>query len=129
MNIKIFLFIIVSLLLVVFLKQVNPSISKFLAFSICIILALSSIEFLAPAIDFVKTLSQKASFNNNYLKIILKCTAICFLGNFISNLCKDNGENTLSFSTEFICRCCVVVMSLPIYSDLLNWMLRLWENY
>ena len=128
MNIKIFAFIIVSLILVIFLKPVNPSISKLLVFSVCIILALSSIETLAYAINFIKALSQKANFNNIYLRIIIKCTAICFLGNFVSNLCKDNGENTLSFSTEFICRCCVVVMSLPIYSDLLNWMLRLWEN-
>ena len=126
---KFFAFVISSLVLIIILKQFNPSISRFLVITVSVILALSSIEFMQPAIDFVKTLSQNATFNNKYLEIILKCTAICFLGNFTSNLCKDNGENTLSFSTEFICRCSIIILSLPIYSDLLNWMLKLWENY
>ena len=128
MNIKFFAFIFISLVLVVILKQFNPSISKLLVFSVGIVLAITSINLLSPVLEFVISLSKKSSFNNRYLDIILKCTAICFLGNFTANLCKDNGENTLSFSTEFICRCSVILLSLPIYSDLLNWMLRLWGD-
>ena len=128
MNVRIFLYVIVSLILIVFLKPENPTFSKLLTVMVSAIVAVTSINHLIPVMDFIKKLSDNSGFDNKYLEIILKCTAICFLGSFTSNLCKDNGENALVFSTEFICRSTIIVLSLPIYIDVVNWMTKLWQN-
>ena len=92
MNVRIILYVIVSLILIVFLKPENPTFSKLLTVMVSAIVAVASINHLIPVMDFIKKLSDNSGFDNKYLEIILKCTAICFLGSFTSNLCKDNGE-------------------------------------
>ena len=128
MNLKIFLYIISSLILIGILKPVNANISRILTLVISVIIAITSVNYIVPAIELIKKLSESSGFNNKYLEILLKCTAVCFLGNFTSNLCRDNGENTLVFSTEFVCKCTVIILSLPIYTDVIDWMTKLWQN-
>ena len=99
-----------------------------ITFVISVIIAITSVNYIVPAIELIKKLSESSGFNNKYLEILLKCTAVCFLGNFTSNLCRDNGENTLVFSTEFVCKCTVIILSLPIYTDVIDWMTKLWQN-
>ena len=128
MSVKIFLYIITSLILIGILKPVNSNISRILTLVISVIIAITSVNYIVPAIELIKKLSESSGFNNKYLEILLKCTAVCFLGNFTSNLCRDNGENTLVFSTEFVCKCTVIILSLPIYTDVFDWMTKLWQN-
>lgn len=128
MSVKIFLYIITSLILIGILKPVNSNISRILTLVISVIIAITSVNYIVPAIELIKKLSESSGFNNKYLEILLKCTAVCFLGNFTSNLCRDNGENTLVFSTEFVCKCTVIILSLPIYTDVIDWMTKLWQN-
>lgn len=126
--IKIISFIIVSLFLSIVLKNSKSNMSVFVALLTAILIITLSVNTLLPTIDFISSICQKIKFNNGYLKIILKCIAICYLGNFCSNLCKDSGENTLAYSTEIVCKCTVVSLSLPIYMDVFKWILKLWES-
>lgn len=128
MSIKIFGFVICVLLALTVLKSFNGGISKTAAVVACLMLATFAVSLLQPAVDFINTLSSRVGFDNKYLEIIMKCTALCFLGSFTTNLCRDSGESTLAFTTEFACRCSIVVLTVPIYIDVLGWIIKLWEN-
>ena len=126
--IKIISFIIASLFLSIVLKNSKSNLSVLVTVVAAVLLITLSINTLLPTIEFISSLSQKINFDNGYLKIILKCIAICYLGNFCSNLCKDSGESTLAYSSEIVCKCMVVSLSLPIYMDVFKWILKLWES-
>lgn len=125
---KAFAFIICVLLVLMVVKPFNANVSKAIIIIAGAMLTIVGINHLTPVFSFVSSLSQKIGFDNSYLEIIIKCTAICFLGSFASQLCKDSGEGTLAHSAEFICRCTVISLTLPIYIDVFNWIIKLWEN-
>ena len=126
--IKIISFILVTLFLIITLKAVKSNLPPLISVFVVVILLTISITNLMPTIEFLNSISQKVNFNNNYLKIILKCIAICYLGSFCSNICKDNGENSLALGADVICKCTIISLTLPIYMDVFEWILKLWEN-
>lgn len=128
MIIKVFIFIICASILVLILKSVGGNIYKPVSILACTMVAVTAVGYLHPTVNFITEIAEKTSFKNNYLEIIFKCTAVCFLGNFATNICRDSGDSSLAYSAEFICRCIIISMTLPIYIDVFNWILKLWEN-
>ncbi len=129
MNIfKVFVLIICALFLILLLKNIKSSISLFITLGLSIILLIYAINQLQPIVDFIRNLSNKANIKSEYLKIIFKCIAICILGDFTSNFCKDTGESSLAYNSELVCKISIILISLPMYIDIFNLILKLWES-
>ncbi len=128
MIIKIFLFILCSAIALIFLKGIKSELTYIISAFIGVLIIVFALNNLRSTIDFILSLSEKIQLKSDYLIIILKCSAICFLGNFSTNLCKDIGEQTLAYGSELISRCLIISLTLPIYIDLFNWIIKLWEN-
>ena len=125
---KFFVIILAFVVISVLLKSTGSQISKLFSIAVCIIVMTYSLSSINPIIDLIKKLSEKANVSNSYLKIILKSIGICIIGDFTSNLCKDAGENALSFNCDLLCRISIISLSLPMYIDIFNIILKLWEN-
>lgn len=78
--------------------------------------------------EYINDISVRAGIKSEYINIILKCIGICYLGDFATSLCKDSGENTLAYNAELLCKCSIVVVALPVYSEILNIIMKLWES-
>lgn len=123
---KLILIVILTLFAVVILKNAKSSIADVIIIPISISIIIALLSALKPTFEFISSLANQSGFENEYLSIILKCTAICFLGNFASSLCKDMGEISLASSADLICKVNVIALTLPIYIDIFNWILKLW---
>lgn len=127
-TVKIILFIICALFLAIVLKSVKSNLS------ILLIIFVSAAAFvfictqLYGVLDFINTLADKAGIDDQYIGIILKCIGVCFLGEFAAGLCRDCGENTLANNSEIICKCSILVIAMPMYIDIFNLILKLWES-
>ncbi len=126
--IKIMLLIICSLMLVTILKSVKSGMSVFLLIFVTAAVFIFVCTQLGGVIDFINTLASKAGIDEQYIGIILKCIGICFLGDFAAGICRDCGENTLANNSEIVCKCSIIVIALPMYIDIFNLILKLWEN-
>ena len=126
--IKIMLLIICSLMLVTILKSVKSGMSVFLLIFVTAAVFIFVCTQLGGVIDFINTLASKAGIDEQYIGIILKCIDICFLGDFAAGICRDCGENTLANNSEIVCKCSIIVIALPMYIDIFNLILKLWEN-
>ena len=126
--IKIVSLIICALFACILLKSGKSTLTPFISIFVIVTVCSYSVVSLVPTIEFVKMLASQVNLNNNYLKIILKCVAICFLCNICTNICRDSGESTLAYSAEIACRFTVLSITLPIYIDIFNWIIKLWEN-
>lgn len=125
--IKLLLFSICALILILVLKPFNPTITKIIAaFTAISVLIYASLQ-LGAVIDFIKKLADNASIDSRYIEIILKCIGICILGDFTTGICKDCGEGVLASGVEFVCKCSILVIALPLYSDIFNLILKLWK--
>ena len=126
--IKIMLLIVCALMLVTVLKSVKSGVSVFLLIFITAAVFTFVCTQLGGVIDFINTLASKAGIDEQYIGIILKCIGICFLGDFAAGICRDCGENTLANNSEIVCKCSIIVIALPMYIDIFNLILKLWEN-
>lgn len=126
--IKIMLLIICSLMLVTILKSVKSGVSVFLLIFVTAAVFVFVCTQLGNVIDFINTLASKAGIDEQYIGIILKCIGVCFLGDFAAGICRDCGENTLANNSEIVCKCSIIVIALPMYIDIFNLILKLWEN-
>ena len=126
--IKIMLLIICSLMLVTILKSVKSGVSVFLLIFVTAAVIVFVCTQLGSVIDFINTLASKAGIDEQYIGIILKCIGVCFLGDFAAGICRDCGENTLANNSEIVCKCSIIVIALPMYIDIFNLILKLWEN-
>ena len=126
--IKIMLLIICSLMLVTILKSVKSGVSVFLLIFVTAAVFVFVCTQLGSVIDFINTLASKAGIDEQYIGIILKCIGVCFLGDFAAGICRDCGENTLANNSEIVCKCSIIVIALPMYIDIFNLILKLWEN-
>ena len=125
---KIILLVLCFVIILLILKNINNTFAKISSFLVSILILIYCIYSLGPIIDFVNVLSNRAGIDDETLKIIFKCIGICILGEFTMKVCIDHGENALSSNTEFLCKISIIILSLPIYSDIFNLVLSLWEK-
>ena len=50
----------------------------------------------------------------------MKSTGVALLCSLASEICKDTGENALSYGVELFCKCEIVAMSLPLITGILD---------
>ena len=127
-TIKIILLILCALILVTVLKSADSKISSLLLIFITVVVFAFICTQLQSVIEFINTLASKADIDGQYIGIILKCIGICFLGDFAAGLCRDCGEQTLANNSEIVCKCSILVVALPMYIDIFNLILKLWES-
>lgn len=127
-TIKTILLIICALMLVTILKSAKSSLSGFLIIFVTVAVFTFVCTQLGGVIEFINTLAEKAGIEKQYINIILKCIGVCFLGDFAAGMCRDCGENTLANNSELVCKCSILVTALPLYIDVFNLILKLWEN-
>lgn len=75
---------------------------------------------LSAIINLLRSLSEKAGVQSEFIKILLKLTGIAFLTEFAINICKDAGENAISTKIEWGGKIIMVTLSIPIISSLLE---------
>lgn len=126
--IKIISFVFCVLFIIIILKQSNVSTSPLVSLLAVSVLCVISLISITPTIEFVSTLTQMVEFDDGYFKILLKCIGICILYNICSNICKDCGESSLAYGTEIVCKFTVISLTLPIYVDVFNWIIKIWES-
>ena len=76
-------------------------------------------------ITLIRSISEKAGINGEFLKIILKITGIAILAEFAVSVCKDSGESAIASKIEMGSKVIIISMSIPIISSLLELMLNI----
>ncbi len=116
---------LVSLILIVIIKQYKPEFALYVSLGAGIIIILLVLDKLLGIIQLLTTLSQKAGINATYLSILLKITGIAILTEFGVSICKDAGETAVANKIEFGGKIIIISISIPIISALLEVIMQL----
>ena len=106
-------------------KQYKPEYSMMIScIGVVLIFSVILIEMI-PAFSTMRNLMAQVSFSSEYIKIIMKCLGICYLTEIGSQLCKESGQLAISSKIELAGKVMVLVLSLPMFEELLKTALNL----
>lgn len=111
---------IVALVIIIILKQYRPEFAIYISLIAGVLIISLIIGKIGGIIQILKTLSNKASINNEFLKILLKVTGIAILTEYIVSICKDAGESAIASKVDLGGKVIIMSLSIPIISSLLE---------
>ncbi len=111
---------LVSLILIIIIKQYKPEFAIYVSLISGILILSLIIDKLTSVIALLESISNKVSINNNFLGILLKITGIAFLSEFAVSICNDSGESAIASKIEIGSKIIIITLSIPIISNLLE---------
>lgn len=115
----------ISLIIIIIIKQYRPEFAVYISIIAGIIILAISLQKMGEIVGLIKSISDKAGINGEFLKIILKITGIAILAEFAVSICKDSGEFAIASKIEMGSKVIIISMSIPIISSLLELMLNI----
>ena len=102
------------------LKRYNPVFAAALSVVGAVILFLAVAGELGNVFSSVSRLASSVPSSAAYIKIMLKVLGITLIAQFVSDVCRDNGENALASITETASKIIVVTIILPLFETVIK---------
>lgn len=109
-----------ALILGIFLRQHNKTISLLLIIIGCIAIFYESLSSLSGIIQALNSISSGIGETAAYLKIMFKVLGIALIAQIISDLCRDCGESALASQTEVAAKIFIVSLILPLLNTVIE---------
>lgn len=121
--IKVVGIVLTALIINIVLKNYSKEFT-FLINIVCTIIIFTLIsKDLKGIIDRLTSISNEISVLLPYIKIMLKILGISMIAQLLSDLCRDNGENTLANQTELSAKIIILVTALPLFTTIMDIMI------
>ncbi len=111
---------VVAAILALMLKKYNADYSLILTICSAAIIFSYIAGYLIEGLTSIKEIFESSAMSINYLGVLLKCTGVCLLSEFTSDCCKDAGQQALSSLSSYGGRVFVLLLALPLFTELLN---------
>lgn len=109
-----------SLLLLILLKQSRAEYAFLLKIAVLLLILLSLYGGISTAANSFSALWQAVGTDNALLKVMLKALGLALTAQIASDLCKDSGENALSSAVELTGKLGIVLMAMPLATELVE---------
>lgn len=116
---------LISLVIIIILKQYKPEFVIYVSIMAGILILLLVMDKLSGIINLLLDLSNKSGLNSEFLKILLKITGIAFLTEFAVSLCNDSGESSIASKIDLGGKVIIISLSIPILSSLLETVIKI----
>lgn len=110
---------LLTVIIVSVLKNQKSPITNYLSEVSAVTILICVLTSISPVISLINTLAGKTE-NPDVIYILLKACAIAVICQIVSDICKENGENTLSSAVDFAANAEIILLSLPIMTTLIN---------
>ncbi len=109
-----------GLLLTVLLRDYNKTVSMIVMLATALIIFIYAADGISGIFGYIAEISSGAESAAEYIKLMMKVLGITLITQFVSDMCRDAGENTLANQTETATKIIVVLMVLPLFESVLN---------
>lgn len=113
-------FCIAGAVLAVLLKQYCKEQSMILSLGVCVIVFAGAVSVLSPVLDRLEVLFTQSGLDESYISLVFKATAICFITQITSDLCRDSGESAIASALELWGRVSIMLMSVPLIESIVE---------
>ena len=126
--IKIAAIAVISVVLILILKQYRNDYSVFIKLSAIIIICLLVMSNFENVSDEIDEIAGNISVDISFLPIVFKTILITIVTQIASDICRDNAENALATVTELAGKLSIIIICLPMFKALLTLCLGLVEG-
>lgn len=112
--------IVVSLILIIFIRDTKKEFSLLLSIAVGILVFMSVAQEFYSVVETISSLVENSGEINSYISLMLKILGISLLGQFVIDLCRDNGENALATQTEIAIKIVIISMTLPLIETVIK---------
>ncbi len=102
------------------LKKYAPETSVVIAVAASAVLLIQILSRITPIINEINTFVSAAGIDSSYGIILIKTVGICFVCQFVSDACRDAGQASLASKVELASKISIIVISLPLFENILN---------
>lgn len=113
-------FAIVSVVIIVLIKQEKKEIGVVISIVAAVLVAAYAILKLDDVVNLIYSLTTKAGINVKYLEVILKVVGISYMVEFTKDVCIDAGEKALGSKVEMAGKVMIVAMTLPVITSVIE---------
>ena len=121
--IKVVGIVLTALIINIVLKNYSREFTLFVNVVCAVIIFTLISNDLKGIIDKLTSISDNVSVLSPYIKIMLKILGISMIAQLLSDLCRDNGENTLANQTELSAKIIILITALPLFTTIMDIML------
>lgn len=111
--------------LALMLRSKNQEIALLLTVAAGALLLLSVMDHAAEVVAAVQDVVTVSGINKRDLTVMLKVIGLCLITEFAANTCRDAGSSALAANVTLAGRLTATVISLPLYTEILNVVLSL----
>lgn len=111
---------VVAAMICILLRQYKPEFAMPVSVACGILLFLMILSSLQPAFRTMTELMQRASIHSAYTKAILKTLGVCYVTQLASDACRDAGQTAIASKVELAGKVCIVLLSLPLFENLVE---------
>ena len=109
-----------ALILAVFSKDHNKTASLVIMLAAAALIFFRIITGISDVFSSIREISSGVESAAGYIKLMLKVLGIVLITQFISDLCRDSGENALAGQTETAAKIIVISMVLPLFESVVG---------
>ena len=117
---KFLIICVISALLCLIHANYKPEFSMAATIAAGALIFISALTFIVPAITELSDLFSAAGIENGYFKIAFKALGICIVSQFAADTCRDFGQTALAAKAEFIGRCGIFLLCIPLIKNILE---------
>ena len=112
--------IVVSLILIIFIRDTKKEFSLLLSIAVGILVFMSVAQEFYSVVETISSLVENSGEISSYISLMLKILGISLLGQVVIDLCRDNGENALATQTEIAIKIVIISMTLPLIETVIK---------
>ena len=104
----------------VVLRPTRPEMGMMVSLACGIIILSISFQLIGQATESIEQIFLRAGTEQEHIQILFKCLGVCILSQIGSDTCRDCGENAIASKVELAGKLTILIIGLPLFSDLLS---------
>ena len=123
---------LVTCLATLIVKPVRNDFAIFIAVAGGLVITFLVLDYLTDIFDVFKNIISSTGLSSNLYKLLIKIIAIGYLIEFAVGICSDTGNSSLSDKVLLGGKIVIMVMALPIITNILQIIIGLlptWKSY
>ncbi|MBQ4091300.1 MAG: stage III sporulation AC/AD family protein [Clostridia bacterium] len=122
---------ILGALAAVILRRWNGELGMLFKIAAAIALCIGAFALMSPVIDKIRELSEGIQLSEalgNAAGVLIKVLCVAWLSHVCATVCRDCGESSIAYYAELCGKIEIIVLSLPLFEEILNMAQQLMEN-
>lgn len=111
---------LICAVLAVVLGQYRPEYRMLVSLGGGVLILVLVLENIQPAVEQVRAVFSLTGMDSRYAGLLMKAVGACFFTQLAGDVCRDAGESAAAAKVEFAGRCAVLVISLPLFAEVLQ---------